>query len=120
MIAVDLAIAALAAAQIVDIWLNGSIFQDVQNRLYRIKSGDRWSAGPSELLTCPFCLTPWACLGCMAVLLAWGETSAYRLPVYMFAATRIAHLTNGILSNLSEPEVVDRTEETENLTPIDD
>lgn len=122
----DLLIAGLATSQIVEIWLEGTIFSTLQASFKRTRDhpAERWVWRKlADLLTCFFCLMPWVGLGVMTVLLTFEQSSYQRLPVYMFAVARVAHLINDVRARISTPEVIDQTREVDSLMlvdPVDD
>lgn len=86
-----LIVAALATWQIVEIWHHSLLFAPIRART------EMWVNKIGELLSCPFCLSPWVALLCVAGL----SVAEYGLAgqvisiiIYAFAVARLANLGN--------------------------
>lgn len=117
----DLLIAGVAGWQVVETWHHGSIFDSWRRKLKKRKSESKSIAGRkfSELLICPFCLSHWVCFFCIFLLMQTDPESLWRLPVYGFAATRVAQLLSDVTHSItlspdsSEETVIDETDDVE-------
>ena len=125
---IDLLIAALAGCQAVEVWHHGSIFKAARSWVggCRDDESEFVSRKICELLLCPFCLSHWTCLAATAVVLfVTDPLSAWRLPVYALAVTRIAQLLNDATHGFtnsppSDVTEIDETSDVDSFTVVDD
>ncbi len=100
----DLVVAALATWQIVEIWHHSYLMAPLRART------EMWDNTLGDLLSCPFCLSPWVALCCVAGMqLDLGFASlGVQLVLYAFAASRLANLGNDFFSKTNRtPKVTD-------------
>jgi hypothetical protein len=102
----DLVIAALAAWQAIEIWRHGSIFAGLRARLELYHNF--WT----ELLLCPFCLSPW--VGLVTIMLVRQQAWYATWPMYALAIARLANLGNDFTYHYS------RTPKTTFKDPLND
>lgn len=93
----DVFIAALAAWQIIEIWHHSLLFASARSHV------ELWENKVSDLLGCPFCLSPWVSLLCVVCLLLpnWLELEGWyvltaKCVIYGFAVSRITNLFNDL------------------------
>lgn len=87
----NIIIAALATWQIIEIWHHSLLFAPIRSIT------DCWQNKLGELLHCPFCMSPWVALICLAGLQEFGFVSFITQGVvYVFAASRLANLGNDV------------------------
>jgi hypothetical protein len=87
----NLIVAALATWQIIEIWHHSLLMAPLRSRT------EMWTGKLGELLSCPFCLSPWVALLCTAALGLAEYGLAGRcgsVIIYAFAAARLANLGN--------------------------
>ena len=105
-----LIVAALATWQVVEIWHHSLLMSPLRART------EMWNNKVGEALGCPFCLSVWVALFCVACL----EMSEYGLAgrclsvlVYVFAVSRLANLGNDFFKqyNLTPKVTFDYDEE---------
>ena len=111
---IDWFILILASGQIVDTWINGSIFERIQNYYRREREatdlprpGNRdrlwveWRVHIfSDLMTCPYCLTHHAVWVLLVLFFVptWGEPGhGWRIPLWILAAIRVNLIIDGVL-----------------------
>lgn len=102
-------IAALATWQIIEIWHHSLLFAPIRSIT------DCWQNKLGELLSCPFCLSPWVAAICLLGLQEFGFASLFTQGlVYIFAVSRLANLGNDVFKiwNLT-PKVTDFLEKDE-------
>lgn len=115
---VHLLVAALAATQLIELWLEGSIFEQRRETLRQARDDESrawFSRRTSELLLCAFCLLPWVSLLMVTGLLTAGA----RLVCYALAAARIGQLINDVRARIVEPKEVDETKQVDEYQVVD-
>lgn len=89
----DIVVAALATWQIIEIWHHSLLMAPLRSIT------EMWENRLGELLSCPFCLSPWVGLICIfsLSLADYGLVGwAIGLPVQAFAVARLANLGNDL------------------------
>ena len=88
-----LVVAALATWQVIEIWHHSMLFAPVRSRT------EMWTNKLGELVSCPFCLSPWValCIACLSIPEVWLASWV----VYAFAASRLANLGNDIFKKFT-------------------
>lgn len=109
-IVLSVAATGMAASQIADTWVNGGIFRRPQKWLR--KHRERFLG---ELLTCPFCLSHWLVLAGLAICLLTDRDSLTRIPIYLFAAVKVA-----VLLLRDEEVTIDQTAEVDGIEVMDE
>tara|TARA_Y100000004_G_scaffold183199_1_gene230757 strand:+ start:461 stop:790 length:330 start_codon:yes stop_codon:yes gene_type:complete len=87
----NLIIAALATWQIVEIWHHSSLMAGPRSLV------EMWDNKLGELLSCPFCLSPWValiCVSCLEIQEYGFAGQAAGVVIMAFAASRLANLCN--------------------------
>jgi hypothetical protein len=87
----NIIIAALATWQIIEIWRHSLLFAPLRSVT------EMWVNKLGELLSCPFCLSPWVAMICLALLQVqdYGLAGLVgSLTVKAFATSRLANLGN--------------------------
>ena len=93
-----LIVAALATWQIIEIWHHSLLFAPLRART------EMWVNKFGELLSCPFCLSPWIAALCVTVLTLAEYGLAGRIGsviIYAFAVSRLANLGNDFFKQYS-------------------
>lgn len=111
----ELLLVALATWQTVEIWRHGSLFAVPRQWARELQT--RAAPGPffSQLLSCPFCLSPW-------VALFWSLATVrpeFYGPLFVLAATRLAQLGNDLSHDWCRSPAGDTVIEEEFLQVID-
>lgn len=93
----NIIVAALATWQILEIWQHSSLMAPLRART------EMWVNKIGELLSCPFCLSPWVSLLCVVIIY---DVAGYGLVgtcmanvIRAFAVARLANLGNDFLRN---------------------
>jgi hypothetical protein len=93
----ELIVAALATWQIVEIWHHSSLFAGWRAIV------ENWESKIGELLSCPFCLSPYVAAFCCGILYlptsglaVWLDSigAVAKTGIYAFAVARLANLGN--------------------------
>lgn len=111
--AVFLLVGALAGCQITETIHHGSIFGGLRATARAWRKSPNWILSKAgELIECPFCLSHWACG--MAVTWLWltPTGSPWQVPVFIFAAVRMAQILNDYTHSFTRSPPSDETEET--------
>ena len=99
---VSVLIAGLAGSQLVEVIHHGSLFRPLQNWAADTASPEaRVLPVPfvrffARLFNCPFCMAHWSCAAMVLLIMLSFITVWIHFVVWVFAATRIANLSNDL------------------------